>query len=202
MVSADDLIEEDDSFILAVVLNHTSPAVTREVIVPGYMPLALLHIVLQIAMGWTDSHLHQFRKGPRIYGIPDEDFPELAITDYSDVRVCDLLSTVNDSILYEYDFGDGWEHTVQLVGVLPAEDEAIVPVCVAGAMACPPEDVGGPSGFEDFKEVIADPDHLRHDELVEWVGWAWSSTDFNIHETNVILGRVFPGFEYEDEAVH
>jgi len=202
MISESDLIDAEDCFVLRITLKNTKPTVSREVIVTGDTPLAILHIVIQVCMGWGNAHHHEFRKGSLKYGIPNEDFPELGVSDYTNVCVFDVLPTEGEEITYDYDFGDGWEHSVQLITIIPEDNGAIVPVCVAGSMACPPEDVGGPPGFEEFKLAVADPEHHRHDELMDWVGWSWDADHFNIHETNVILGRLFPGVEFESETMH
>ncbi len=202
VISESDLIDEEDLFVLRVTLQNVDPAVTREFVVTGDTPLPVLHLIIQVCMGWSNAHFYEFQKGAEKYGTPSEDFPEMKVTDDRGLCVFDLLSQEGDTITYVYDFGDYWEHIVQLITVVPDSDGAVVPVCVAGSMACPPEDVGGPPGFEEFKEAAADPDHSRHDELMDWVGWGWEATDFNIHETNVILGRVFPGVMLDEDELH
>ena len=74
------------------------------------------------------------------------------------------------SFKYEYDFGDGWQHDIVFERLVGREPKVKYPRCVEGERACPPEDVGGPWGYAEFLEVITDPKHERHEELLEWVG--------------------------------
>ena len=124
-------------------------------------------------MGWEYSHLHMFTAGKATYGVPDGDF----MSDDQDedaVRLSDLLSRKGQKLSYTYDFGDGWEHLVKLEKtLLPGSKEALaagpVPVCLAGEGACPPEDCGGPWGYENLKEALANPDHDDHEDMLEWL---------------------------------
>jgi hypothetical protein len=77
---------------------------------------------------------------------------------------------------YEYDFGDGWEHEILFEGCVRAEPKGRYPVCLEGARACPPEDVGGVGGYEEFLEALADPKHEQHDDFVQWAGTFDSET--------------------------
>jgi hypothetical protein len=89
------------------------------------------------------------------------------------------------SFVYEYDFGDGWEHEVRVEKLLPPQQEGrFRPLCLTGKRACPPEDVGGSGGYEDFLEAIRDPKHENHDEMVEWIGGDWDPEAFDLEVVN------------------
>ena len=123
------------------------------------MRLNCLHDVFQIVMGWTDSHLHQFEKDGACYGVPYDEFEEdgIEIIDSNSVSLNGLLKSEGDSLLYLYDFGDNWRHDVVVEKIVPGGDAPIRPECVAGERHCPPEDVGGVRGYEEFLEVIFEP---------------------------------------------
>ena len=112
-------------------------------------------------MGWDNMHLYRFAIGDADYG-DDEDMDELG-----DVRtkLADLVEP-GVTFRYDYDFGDGWEHDVHVLGTTTADGAH----CLDGARACPPEDCGGPAGYEHLLDVLADPAHPQHDELAEWIG--------------------------------
>ena len=136
------------------------PTVVRVIDVPSAYTLPELHLALQAAMGWTESHLHQFVADGCRYGVPDgEDWDD----QQDEVGV--LLVDLPARFTYLYDFGDGWEHEVEVLG--PGGDEH---GCPYGEGSCPPEDCGGPGGFADLLAVLADPAHPEHQHLREWTG--------------------------------
>lgn len=145
---------------LKITLRYIQPPVWRRVEVPKDITLAKLHRILQVAMGWYDSHLHQFIVGKNYYGEPSlDEFSELDLKDERKVRLGQVLSKPKQRMVYEYDFGDGWEHDIVLGKVLPPDSNTRYPVCLEGAQACPPEDCGGVGGYENFLDAIRDPDH-------------------------------------------
>lgn len=147
---------------LRVTLREVEPPVVRLLDVPSAATLPELHDLLQAAVGWTDSHLHQFEVGQTRYGTPDVDDPDLL--DERSATLRDLPPAFG----YLYDFGDSWSHDVERLG--PGGPE---PGCVDGEGACPPEDCGGWSGYAEFREAIADPTHPEHEHLRAWAGpWA------------------------------
>lgn len=146
---------------LRIGVRDVEPPVVRVIDVPTAASLAELHELLQAALGWTDSHLHSFTADGVSYGVPDPDFPELQIRDEAEARLRDLPSRFE----YLYDFGDGWEHDVEILGC-GADD----PGCVEGTGGCPPEDCGGAGGYRELRAVLADPQHEEHARLREWVG--------------------------------
>ena len=179
---------ETTLYELKITLNHIKPPIWRRVTVPSGLLLPDLHTVIQICMGWTNSHLHQFIKDRVFYAEPSpyDDFP---ITDYRKMPVRDLLQAERDFVTYEYDFGDGWEHEVRLEKVLPPGVVPVRPVCLAGARACPPEDCGGPWGYGHLVKVIADPDHEEHEDMMGWLGGGYDPEAFDPEAVNALLRR-------------
>lgn len=142
-------------------MRDVVPRVERVVDVPGAITLDELHEVLQVAIGWTDSHLHQFRTYDAIYTVPFEDWEEVGEVDERGVR----LSALPTRFVYAYDLGDNWQHDVEVLGA--GSDR---PGFVGGEGACPPEDCGGVGGYADLLEALADPGHGEHESMRTWVG--------------------------------
>src|SRR5690606_41145883 len=140
-----------------------------------------LHTTLQIVMGWTNSHLHDFIMDNVQYGEPNEEFFD-AMKDESKFRLSQLLRLEKEKLLYNYDYGDGWEHEVLLEKILPFEHYMTLPLCIKGKRACPPEDIGGIPGYAMFLEAINDPSHPEHEEMREWVGGDFDAEHFDIDE--------------------
>ena len=177
---------------LKVTLNGSKPPIWRRLLVPGNINLGSFHIVLQIVMGWTNSHLHQFILGRTMYGIPDDEFGAdfgLEIEDENKYKLSQLLKKEKDSLKYEYDFGDGWEHKIILEKILPYESSLKLPSCIKGKRACPPEDCGGIWGYQDLIEVINDTSHPEHEEMLEWLGGDFDPEYFDVNEINEILSK-------------
>ncbi|HET6177785.1 MAG TPA: plasmid pRiA4b ORF-3 family protein [Candidatus Sulfotelmatobacter sp.] len=158
---------------LKVTLLGTSPPIWRRLLVPANVTLAQLHDVLQAAMGWEDGHMHEFSVGQRRFGRPDPQDPLMGISSAENeraVRLSSILGRVGSRAIYTYDFGDGWEHAVVLEKRLPVDPSTMYPVCTDGQLACPPEDCGGIPGFYDLAEALNDPNHERHQEMLDWIG--------------------------------
>lgn len=173
---------------IKVTLKHVEPPIWRRLEVPGDIKLGNLHRVLQETMGWTDSHMHAFHVGRDTYGAPDPEFPD-EIKSERNVRL-DAIAEEGDTIVYEYDFGDGWEHALSIEKVSLAEPGSHYPRCTAGSRACPPEDCGGPPGYEYLLEVLRDPKHEEHEEMREWVAEDFDSEAFDTEAVNKALKRI------------
>jgi hypothetical protein len=141
-------------------------------------------------MGWHDSHLHQFRQGSTYYGVPDPEFPPER-KDERRIRVSQVLRSPKDKMIYEYDFGDGWEHEVVLEKMLQPEAGQRYPRVIAGKRACPPEDCGGVGGYYHLLEVLADPKHPEHRDLMEWCGGGIDPDFFDLKDTNEAMALEF-----------
>lgn len=169
-------------FQLHIALQEVEAPVWRRVLVPSDVTLSELHLALNEAMGWTNSHLHQFIFGKRVFGDPDFD-QDGEFEDERPVRLDELVSA-GDRFTYEYDFGDDWMHEVVVEKKLPFDPRYVYPVCIGGARACPPEDCGGPPGYERLLEALLNDDN---DELVEWVGGVFDPDGFDVNRTNQAL---------------
>jgi len=162
------MIATTDIVRLKVSLNHVEPAVVRRIEVPLRIRLDRLHLVLQAAVGWTDSHLWELRARDVGWGIPNPGWDDGPL----DASKATLLAVIEDTgvkrLTYIYDFGDGWEHTIKIECIDAARPGEFYPRLLDAAGRCPPEDIGGPPGYAEFLEAIADPQHERHAELREW----------------------------------
>lgn len=168
---------------LKVTLRGVKPPIWRRVLVHPDTSLSVLHDILQIAMGWTDSHLHMFRAGKLVYGEPDPEFSTWML-DERKAAVRKLLPRTGSKAVYEYDFGDGWEHEILFEKVVEAEPGASYPVCTAGRRACPPEDCGGAWGYINLLDAIRDPDHEDHEEMRDWLDESFDPEAFDADEVN------------------
>jgi hypothetical protein len=171
-------------FQLKVTLENIRPPIWRRLLVPSNTTLDRVHAVLQEAMGWTNSHLHQFTLQDRRIGDPraDQDGgPQLE--DERKVRLDHLLREWQ-RLVYEYDFGDGWTHELLVEKVLEPDERIQYPLCVAGARACPPEDVGGVGGYENFLEALREHEHEQHDQVLTWVGGVFDPEGFDLNTVN------------------
>jgi len=184
---------------LKVTLLDTKPPIWRRVLVDGSGTLDHLHEVIQAAFGWWNCHLHEFEVGRTRYGVPDpdEDWGEPP-RDERRTRL-DAIAGEGTSFRYTYDFGDGWGHRIVVEKVLSASTGAVVPACVDGRRACPPEDCGGTWGYRQLLEILADPAHPEHDERREWLGRAFDPEAFDPgeFEDNLRDGRLAV---FDDEA--
>ena len=168
---------------IKVTLRGTRPPIWRRFVVRKNISLRNLNEILQIVMGWTGSHLHCFRVGNSYYGTPGD---ECGMEFHNDKNVTldKVLMVPKDRMMYEYDFGDSWEHDVVLEKILLKDHKKIYPYVVKGKGACPPEDVGGVCGYYGFLEAISDPEHPEHDEMVEWHGDKFDPEEFDVEEAN------------------
>jgi hypothetical protein len=186
----------DRVYQFKITLLDTHPPIWRHIQVKD-CTLDKLHEHIQTAMGWTNSHLHHFRIGEQLYGDPllmQENFEDLGYKDSTTTKLTDILpkNGKRRRFEYEYDFGDGWQHEVLFEGCVQAEREKRYPVCIEGARACPPEDVGGTWGYADFVEALADPGHERHEELREWIGGRFDPEAFNPAAATRAMHRGLP----------
>lgn len=181
-----------DVYQLKVTLEEIEPPVWRQLEVSGDITLSKLHSVIQLAMGWLDYHLHEFRMGDVTYGEPDPEFDDdREVKDDRRARLSRSVSGVGEEFIYLYDFGDGWTHRVVVEDIRPREPRIRYPRVLAGARACSPEDVGGPDGYVDFLEAIVDPKHPEHDAMLEWVGGEFDPEAFDVDAKNREFDIVF-----------
>lgn len=184
--------QPDDIFQLRVTLTDIRPPIWRRLLVPQDIRLPRLHSILQAAMGWTDSHLHVFKVGDVRFGEPDDEYLPGPV-DYRDVTLNQIVPYKGSTCSYEYDFGDSWEHQIEVEEELPVESVVdALPRCLAGERACPPEDSGGTPGYARLLEALSDPDDPEHDEYRVWAGRQFQPEAFDIDRVNRRLARFAP----------
>lgn len=181
---------------LKITLKGSKPPIWRRVVVRADMTLDCLHDVIQLSMGWTNDHMHQFITGSgnarTFYGNTDPDFGDMdgEMRDEQRHTVADLAPAAKRKFNYEYDFGDGWMHEVVLEKILPPDAAFKHPVCLAGANACPPEDCGGIHGYYNLVTIMANSKHPGHEGMKEWIGGAFDETTFSLERVNAALNRL------------
>lgn len=167
-------VNSDCLYQFKITLLGIDPPIWRRIQVKD-CTLDELHEHIQTAMGWTNTHLHDFEIKGKRYGDPeliDDGFMDFECVDSTCTKISDLVpkNGKRTGFKYEYDFGDSWEHEVLFEGCPEVDPKAKYPLCLEGARACPPEDVGGVWGYADFLEALADPKHEQHDDFMEWAG--------------------------------
>ncbi|MBN1942202.1 MAG: plasmid pRiA4b ORF-3 family protein [Phycisphaerae bacterium] len=235
---------------IRITLNGSKPPIWRKVAVSSDITLGELHEVIQIAMGWTNSHMHQFilqsknpkpvqqkqpnstvtvekkvielpdgRKGYVISTKPCDDSvtpkpvesalpwfntsarnfvtkttpwgdpTEMEGEDEKTVTLGEVCPKVKSKLIYEYDFGDDWEHTIEVQKIVTPEPAGKYPICLSGKKACPPEDCGGIWGYYEMLDAVGNPKHDSHKEMIEWIGDHFDSDAFDLEEVNAILAK-------------
>jgi hypothetical protein len=168
------------------VLAGTQPLVWRRILVPKRYTFWDFHVAIQDAMGWRDYHLHEFviaghgtEPSLRI-GIPNDEFPEDQPTQPGwEVQIAPVFTEGALVARYLYDFGDGWLHAVVYEGPAWPKSRLKLPCCIAGGGACPPEDCGGPDGYQRFLKILGDPKHPEYEETLEWAGGSFNRDAFD-----------------------
>ncbi len=178
-------LRKSDWYQLKITLNNIKPAIWRRFIVRSDIKLPDLHKVIQTVMGWSNSHLHQFIIDGKFYAEPDDESFTESI-DYRKIRLNQVLAGEKQAIKYEYDFGDGWEHQIVLEKVLNDNTQKH-PVCLDGKRNCPPEDCGGPFGYDDLLKAFSDPENEEHEDIIDWLGEDFDPEYFDIEEINEML---------------
>jgi hypothetical protein len=181
----------DSIFQLKLTLNHIKPEIWRRLLVPTEVTLAELHFIINEVMGWDCSHAHSFSIGKRTFGDPELD-PDNELRHESEREIA-LASVVDvgTKFSYTYDFGDDWEHEVNVEKQLAVDEHITYPVCIGGARACPPEDCHGPQGYSIFLEAIGNPKHPEHDEMRSWIGGYFDPEGFDPNRTNASLRAMY-----------
>lgn len=178
---------------LRIELLEVTPTVWRRLLIPHDIRLPKLHRVLQTAIGWTNSHLHEFVISGKRYAVSDPEFSaELKQRDERRVVLEKALEPATRCFDYIYDFGDNWHHIVIVEDPYARLDAQKPFLCLAGENACPPEDVGGPHGYGEFLEVLADPTHEEHDHYATWSGGNFDPKRFDRDTVNRALERLKP----------
>jgi hypothetical protein len=172
---------------LKVTLKGTRPPIWRRFMVAEHTTFGQLHQVLQIGMGWFNSHLHAFALPGLEPDFDDDTGDQQKKKERLSLRDSGL--TEGSRFIYEYDFGDGWRHEVTVEKIVPATPGTQYPICVAGKRACPPEDCGGVFGYARNLEILNDPLHKNHAEIREWMG-DFDPEEFRLELVNARLAGV------------
>lgn len=177
-----------------ITLLDIEPRIWRRFAMSGNMGLKKLHSVIQIVMGWEDYHLHSFEVGEKTYDMDDEEWMEYGETPdgtlfESGFRIRSILKE-GDHFFYKYDFGDGWRHSIKVLQISAPHEGVRYPVCLDGARACPPEDVGGVDGYQTYLEALTDPRHEDHEQMVNWRGPTFNSNAFDVVAVNQQLRKL------------
>ena len=174
---------------LKLTLKDSKPPIWRRLQVRSDATLDQLHYTFQVAMGWTNSHLHQFAVGSVWFGDP---YPEdgFDVIDERLVQLGQIVRRVKDKFVYEYDFGDRWQHETVVEKRLKPEANPLYPRCLAGKRHCPPEDVGGVWGYGHFLEAIGDTEHPEHADYLKWVGGSFDPVAFDLEDVNQRLKQL------------
>ena len=171
-------------------LRVIRPKIWRRIEVPSTCSFWDLHSAIQDAMGWSDSHLHDFRfscDDSQILVSPedesDDDFTYGGVEVHQlldwETPIADYFVEKGDRVLYTYAFGEDWRHNVTLTAVAPRAADTVYPVCVGGRRACPPEGCGGPWSYPDFLAALADPKHEDREHWSSWVGCGFDPEHFD-----------------------
>jgi hypothetical protein len=179
---------------LKVVLLGVAPPVWRRLHVPGNAKLDWLHAVLQVAVGWTNGHLHQFTVGEACYSDTRHHFPEFEddpeILEESTFALRQIAPREGDVFRYEYDFGDSWEHEITVEKILPNPAAASFALCLEGARSCPPEDCGGIPGYGELLKILKNRKHPEHKRMKEWLGRPFDAAAFDREKANLWLRKL------------
>jgi len=179
---------------LRIELLDVAPLVWRRVLVSNQWTLASLHTYLQWVMGWTDSHAHEFQVGASV-AAPDWWIHEVGLDSdighYRDERRVSVAAVaaelgIGREAEYRYDMGDGWQHRIIVESSPPlvTTQDLFLPICLAGENACPPEDVGGPHGYEEFLKILGDRRHEQHEDMARWIGGVFDPKGFDLNRIN------------------
>ncbi len=159
---------------LRIELDEVAPPVVRCIEVPLGIRLDHLHFALQVAVGWRNGHPFEFRIGDLAWGLPDRDadVPRLPA---DQATLADVLAH-GAVFQYDYVFGEDWQHTVTLESVTSAAPRVRYPQLVSASGRCPPEDIGGPTGYESYLRSLSDANSVHHEAMREW-----DDPDFDPH---------------------
>lgn len=182
----------DEISDMTISLVGSNPPIYRQLEVKSDTTLFEFHCMIQTAMGWTNSHLFEFRRGDLIFGVNLQEtiyeFPDLI--EAAHVRIAALLKRPGQTLTYIYDFGDSWEHKIKLNRHLPIEKGKFYPACITGAGKCPPEDCGGMGGFYNLLKILGNPKDPEYKEVKTWVGRKYDPEDFQVDAMNRKLRRI------------
>jgi hypothetical protein len=206
-------VKFDHVFQFKVTLKGSKPPIWRRIVVPCDYTFWDLHVAIQDAMGWEDRHLHEFLislpylRHKCVIGFPESDEPSEAyeqslILPTWLIPIAQFFTLTNRRAVYIYDFGDNWEHQVVMEKILVRDKNVQYPLCTGGRRACPPEDCGGLDEYAAMLEILADPSHPDHAEILAWIGLEFTPDHFARHEVHFAdpEQRLADNFAFESEA--
>lgn len=170
-----------------ITLEGIRPTVWRRIQVPETYSFWDLHVAIQDVMGWKDYHLHEFKvpspkNGEKVrIGIPEGDFDREVLPGWEQ-KITDYFTQENMLAWYVYDFGDNWEHKIELEKILPRDKNIRYPICIEGKRACPPEDCHGITGYYNLLKIIKDLGHEEYEETIKWLGGGFDPKHFDVEE--------------------
>lgn len=176
---------------LKILLEYTDPPIWRRVDVSADTTLRDLHEIIQAVMGWENAHLHQFEIGSGVMDGPGFGLGSAA-PGVKTSRIADLVASGVEHFRYVYDMGDDWGHTVEIESAAAPDPTAVYPRFVDGGGRCPPEDVGGPPGFQEFLKAMRNTRHPQHRELKDWYGRQFNPKDMDVASIRQRLVELAP----------
>ena len=184
-------VKSDQIYQIKITLKNSQPPIWRRIQVRSNITLNMLHEILQVVMPWEDYHLHQFIINGKLFDIDEDGYDGFVETeDERKYKLNQIIPGKKFRFIYEYDFGDSWEHILLVEKILPAEEKVYYPRCITGERACPPEDIGGIFGYYRFLEILKDPDHPEYEEMKDWVGEDFDPEKFDIEKVNRKLHKI------------
>jgi hypothetical protein len=183
----------DDIVQLKITLKGTKPPIWRRVLVDKTTTFEQLHHIIQLSMGWTNSHLHEFEINGYRISEPNEDLDEEFgdnFIDASTVTLDSIITATKEKFNYYYDFGDNWHHQIIVEKFLPRNIKTKYPICIDGKLNCPPEDCGGIPGFYNLLDIIGNKRHPERKEMLEWLGGQYDAEHFDKDEINENLASL------------
>lgn len=183
---------------IKVTLHHTHPPIWRRILLPSSTTLLKLHDILQIVMGWENAHLHMFKVMGLDYENPEEDETGvMGMLDEANYKLNKIIHHEGQQLCYIYDFGDSWDHILVVEKISSAQESLRYPICLKGKRACPPEDVGGVRGYENFLKAIEDPEHDEHEDYLNWIGEEFDPEALDLNAVNDRLRHMGRGWSTE-----
>lgn len=181
---------------LKITLQDSKPPIWRRLLVDKSITFKELHYIIQISMGWENSHLYQFETNEYIITTIDEyidedDYFDKKLVDASSITLNSIITNVKMKFTYTYDFGDDWQHQILVEKFLDYDEKIKYPTCIKGKLNCPPEDSGGIYGFYELLEIIADIKHKERKEVLRWIGKNYDPEHFDKDEINTKLAKFF-----------
>lgn len=185
---------------LKITLEGIRPPIWRRVQVVSDTNLRRLHDIIQVAMGWQQSHLYEFTIGRTAVGEPESSYDEIPCA--ADFTLRQVAPDLKAKLSYLYDFGDSWNHKIVVETIMPPEEGVTYPRCVTGKRAGPPEDSGGVWGYVDLLNTLADPKDPEHEDMVEWIGTdRYDPMFIDLAAINATLTNLGPGpWEFPDDG--